>query len=147
MEADQLLGLLPWRPPFLMIDSLVECTPHERIVTRKRVSASDPLVTREGALPRTLLIEGMSQSAALLFRLSRPRDAEGTIPMLGYLNASLAGTALAGQSLLFEVRSVKMTDRGGVFEARARVDDVIVARADLAFMAARPGGRTDEENG
>ena len=124
-----------------MVDCLVECTPHERIVTRKRVSASDPLASPAGALPRMLLLEGMSQSAALLFRLSRPQDAEGTTPMLGFLQASLLGTAVVGETLLFEVRSVKMTGRGGVFEALAQVGDEVVARAELAFSAARPGGQ------
>ena len=45
----------------------------------------------------------------------------------------------AGESLLFEVNSVKMTAGGGVFEARARVGETVVAEAQLAFGTRRVG--------
>ncbi len=104
MDARKILSKLPWRPPFLMIDSLVECKPHQRIVTTKLVTANDSVVAGEGRtpsrFPATLLLEGLGQSAALLFRISRPEDTEATLPMLGFLTASLHGTAAVGESVL-----------------------------------------------
>jgi 3-hydroxyacyl-[acyl-carrier-protein] dehydratase len=135
--------LFPWRSPFRMIDALVACTPRERIVTEKRVSAGDPLAGGDGdgpaAFPAVLLLEGMGQSAALLFRLSRPDAAEAALPLLGWLEASLHGSAIAGESVRFEVRALKMTAQGGVFEAEARVGSALLAEARLAFSTRGSG--------
>jgi len=143
MDAREIASMLPWRPPFLMIDEFVECEPQKRIVTRKRVTANDPLAACQGLpvrlFPATLLLEGMGQSAALLFRISRPQDAADALPLLGFLSAALYGSASAGQSVLFEVRSVKMTATGGVFEAWARVGQEILAEAQLAFGVRQNG--------
>lgn len=144
MEAPEIGSLLPWGPPFLMIDRMIECAPGERIVTEKRVTAGDSVAShdeeRGSWFPGVLLLEGMSQSAALLFRLSYV-DSPARLPMLGYLQASLHRSATPGDSIRFEVSSVKMTGTGGVFEALARVGEAVLAEAQLAFSAG------DEEAG
>ncbi len=150
MDPERILETLPWRAPFLMIDRLVECTPHRRIVTHKGVSAADSLAAPAGGgpgrFPSALLLEGMGQSAALLFRISRPPDARGALPLLGYLKADFFGSAGPGDSLRFEVRSVKMTATGGLFEARATVGDSLLAQAELAFgKAPDAGGAAERE--
>ncbi|MCP3981935.1 MAG: hypothetical protein GY716_21745 [bacterium] len=134
----EIMKLVPWRQPFLMVDRVDECTPHERIVTRKTVSADDPLVSRSEWFPSVLLIEAMSQSAALLFRLSYGDEVSTERPLLGFLAANLEGTAPVGSEITFEVRSVKMTRNGGVFEGQASVSDETVATAELAFSSAPP---------
>jgi 3-hydroxyacyl-[acyl-carrier-protein] dehydratase len=139
MEPERLLALLPWRQPFLMIDRLLECEPQRSIVTLKNVTANDPVA---GGFPGVLLLEGMSQSAALLFRLSYEGEAAETLPMLGFLRASLSErSVLPGEAVTYRVRAVKMTRTGGVFQGRASVERRIVARAELAFKAADREGR------
>lgn len=137
MDETDWLPLLPWRRPFLMIDRLVDCVPGERITTRKNVTSGDPCVGggrgRGQAFPAMLVLEGMGQSAALLFRLSYPEEGGRDLPLLGFLEASLVGSAAPGDALEFDVRSVKMTSSGGVFSARARVGGGLVAEAELAF--------------
>jgi len=137
MDGARLLAELPWRPPFSMLDRLVDCTVGERVVTEKLVTAGDPLTARErgesGPLPAVMLLEGMGQSAALLFRISRPQDAAAGLPLLGYLEAQLHGTPWPGERVEFEVRSIKMTASGGLFEASARVGSRVLAEAQLGF--------------
>lgn len=139
LGAEGLLRLLPWRHPFLLIDRMVECVPHERIVTEKRVTAGDPLLGAGAApsasFPAFLLLEGLGQSAALLFRLSYGESPPARVPLLGFLEATLHGSAAPGDLVTFEVRSAKMTRTGGVFEGRASHGSAILAEAELAFSA------------
>ena len=161
MHSEEIQALLPWRPPFLLIDRMLDCDPHRRILTVKNVSAGDPvlggLASRQTGFPSVLLLEGMSQSAALLFRLSLGESVSGTFPLLGFLKASFERRqALPGDRIEFDVRALKMTRAGGVFEASAAVSDGPLAEAELAFAvvdesaivvdrdASRAGG--DESN-
>jgi len=147
-ETRDWLALLPWRRPFLMIDRMVECVAGERITTRKNVTSGDPCVGGAGegtpTFPAVLLLEGMGQTAALLYRLSYPEESGRPLPLLGFLQASLIGSAGPGDAVQFDVRSVKMTRSGGVFEARASVSGELVAEAELAFKGVSRIGRSDE---
>ena len=42
LGVDEIKELLPHREPFLMIDEVLECTPHESVVAVKHVSADEP---------------------------------------------------------------------------------------------------------
>ncbi len=139
MQPDELDTVLPWRYPFRMIDRMVECEPGRKIVTDKRVTAADPMTgpdRAQPALPSMLLLEGLSQSAALLYRLTYT-DAPGSVlPLLGFLKASIETRGVyPGEAVTYTVRAIKMTREGGVFEAEAAVDGEAVARAELAFKA------------
>jgi hypothetical protein len=87
-----------------------------------------------------LLLEGLSQSAALLFRLSYDVSTN-ELPLLGFLKASLAEQgARSGDRVTFDVRSVKMTRSGGIFEGLAKIEGgATIAEAELAFSAADVG--------
>jgi 3-hydroxyacyl-[acyl-carrier-protein] dehydratase len=148
MDAGRILELLPFGQPFLLIDRLIDCTPHRRIVTSRQVTAGDPLLCEGGPagpwFPSLLLLEGLGQSAALLYRLSYDEAAAGRLPLLGFLRAELHGSARPGHTLTFDVSAVKMTSSGGVFEGRARAGERLLAEAELAF-AGRGGGVGEEE--
>ncbi len=137
MTANELRALLPWTHPFLMLDGMLECVPHERVVTLKRVTSDDAMAEGgdwEGLhFPTSLVLEGMSQSAALLFRLSYGPDALAGAPLLGHLNATLSGAPSPGDTIEYTVRAVKMTSRSGIFAGTARVDGAEIATAELAF--------------
>lgn len=125
-----LQAMLPWSRPFLMVDRLMHCVPHERAVTCKQVTASD---SGDQCFPSVLVLEGLSQSAALLFRLSYGPDALSDAPFLGYLKARFRGSVMPGDTLLFTVTAIKMTSRSGVFSGVARVGAKAVATTELAF--------------
>jgi 3-hydroxyacyl-[acyl-carrier-protein] dehydratase len=135
-------AMLPWSYPFLMVDTMVRCVPHEVAVTCKRVTAGDPVMPRRGSAesfyPSALVLEGLSQSAALLFRISYGPEALSGAPLLGYLKARLRGCARPGDTLEYTVTAIKMTSRRGVFTGVARVGSTVVASTELAFGVSRP---------
>jgi len=127
--------LLPWSHPFLMVDRLVHCVPHETALTCKQVTATD---SGDGCFPSVLILEGLSQTAALLFRLSYGQEALSGAPLLGYLKAKFRGSARPGDTLLYTVTAIKMTSRSGVFAGVARVGATVIAATELAFGVSTP---------
>lgn len=144
MQPDVVRRLLPWAHPFLMIDRVLSCEPPVRIVASRNVTASDPLTQVPGpegpGLPGTLVVEGMSQSAAVLFQQSYQALPPGAVPLLGSLRASWDRPARPGEVLVFTVTAVKMTSRMGIFLGEASVDGVRIAEAELAFSVAEMPG-------
>jgi 3-hydroxyacyl-[acyl-carrier-protein] dehydratase len=135
-DAD-LRAILPWTHPFVMLDRMVHCVPHQSAVTVKTVTAGDPVMPRGGSadlrFPSVMVLEGLSQTAALLFRLSYGPAALAGAPMLGFLKAKLRAGARPGDTLEYTVHAVKMTSRSGVFTGVARIGATFVASAELAF--------------
>ncbi len=144
MDRDPLRALLPWRHPFLMVDRMIECVPHRRIVTIKNVTADDAMAhgrdARGSCFPDALVLEGLSQSAALLFRMTYGPIAEGRVPLLGSLKAAWHAPAYPGDVITFEVDALKMTSTMGLFDGTARVSENAIARAELAFAISGGAG-------
>jgi len=143
MPPDALEDLLPWRAPFLCIDRLIACQPHRSITTLKRISADDMLAPPPvpvGTLWHALLaLEGINQTAALLYRLSHGEMDRDRLPLLGHMRTRFPGRARPGDTLVFEVRAVKMTRAHGLFEGTASVEGSPVVEAELSLAAARRG--------
>lgn len=138
--------LLPWRHPFLMVDRMIECVPHDHIATEKTLDGGD-LGGIAHARGRTgfahgMILEGMNQSAALLYQVTYGKFEASRIPLLGYLSAEFLAMAEARRPVRFHVQAVKMTPTHGLFDAEARSGEVPVARSQLAFAVAPsvPGG-------
>jgi hypothetical protein len=121
-----------------MIDTVESCEVHRRIVTIKRIANSE-IGSDEGSgwLPAMLLVEGIAQSAALLHRLSYGELAAGRRPLLGFLRVQLHGSARAGETLSFDVHSMKMTLDGGVFRGTAHGSAGALAEVELAVASRR----------
>jgi len=144
MPPENLEDLLPWRHPFLLIDRLLECVPHRSITTLKQVSGNDLLAHAHGPgpslWPGLMVLEGMNQTAALLFRLSYGPIDPARLPLLGHLRARFPGSAAPGDTITYAVRAVKMTSTHGLFEGAARVEGRPIVEAELAFAVVRAGG-------
>ncbi len=144
MQPDPIGSLLPWKHPFLMVDRVIECVPHSRIVTCKNVTRADPMAAGgEGGgpeLPGVMIVEGMSQSAALLFQATYGPVAPGRVPLLGTLKASWERPARPGDVLTYTLEAMKMTSRMGIFRGVAEVESTPIARAELGFSVGDPAG-------
>ncbi len=139
---DSLQDLLPWRHPFLMVDRMIECVPHEYIDTEKTLTPGDlggiAHARAQSGYARAMILEGMNQSAALLYQLTYGKFDRSRVPLLGYLSAEFGEIAAPGESVHFHVQAIKMTPTHGLFEAEARAGDAALARSELAFAVALP---------
>lgn len=118
---------LPHRPPFRLVDRLLSTGAGEALALR-RVTHDDPLVGH--TLPATLIIEGLAQTAALI------AGAEVGVHR-GFLVA-LRGVKVEGQARpgdTIELSAKRTATLGGLHrvEGEARVDGVVILRAELTF--------------
>ena len=143
---DSLRDLLPWRHPFVMVDRMLECVPHEHIATEKTLGSDDlggiAHARRQAGCAQAMILEGMNQSAALLYQMTYGKFETSRVPLLGYLSAEFGAVAQAGEAIRFRVQAIKMTPTHGLFEAQAVAGATQLARSELAFAVA---GATPEE--
>ncbi|UFJ42568.1 3-hydroxyacyl-ACP dehydratase FabZ [Brevibacillus humidisoli] len=135
---DEVRRLLPQSYPFVLVDVIEEWEADSRIVCRKNVTGNEwmfPGHFPERAIyPGVLLIEGMAQSAILLFRLDESKsDSDRSAFMIAGVKARFLRPVVPGDQIRYECTVIKMVSTGGVVEATAQVDGEIVAKADLTF--------------
>lgn len=135
---DEIRSLLPHAYPFIMVDAVEELQQEQRIVCRKNVTGNEWMFPghfpKKAIFPGVLLVEGMAQSAILLWRAGTSLAvAEGATYMLAGAKARFLKPVVPGDQLRYICKAVKLASMGGVVEAEAFVEGELVARADLTF--------------
>jgi len=145
MDIREVLGYLPHRFPFLLIDRVLECEPGKRLVAIKNVTMNEPHFPghfpNRPIMPGVLILEAMAQAAAILgFRTQgkRPND-ESMYYFAGIDNARFKKPVVPGDQLEIEVLYGPSRRGIGKFSCKARVGGVLVTEADL-LCALRPVG-------
>jgi beta-hydroxyacyl-ACP dehydratase FabZ len=138
-DIRKIMGFLPHRYPFILVDRIVEMTPHERIVGLKNVTMNEPFFQGHfpGApvMPGVLIVEAMAQAGGILAYASRGEDQEKEVVyFMGIDKARFRKPVIPGDQLILEMISTKT--RGNVFKmsGKASVDGALVAEAEIMAM-------------
>jgi len=139
MKAEQILGLLPHRYPFLLIDRVLELT-DDRIVALKNVTFNEPYF--EGhfpgvpVMPGVLQIEAMAQAGGILAARTVSFDPATHVMMFMAIDAVKFRKAVTpGDQLVIEVIPLR---KGKIFKMKGeiKVDGNVVSSAEfLAGLA------------
>lgn len=142
MENQELRRWLYHRPPFLLVDRVVELIPRERAVGIKCVSALDPYFQGHfpdnPIFPGVLLIEALAQLAAVGEGYLSAEDlATGRKPPMGYMaqikdfkfKRMIRPGDVIHLEVVFERRFANMVRVRGT----ARVEDQVAAEGILMF--------------
>jgi 3-hydroxyacyl-[acyl-carrier-protein] dehydratase len=137
MERDEILGLLPHRDPFLMVDRLVELDPRKRAVGIKSVRAEEDWARGHfpgnPVMPGVLIAEALAQVAALIF-LAAHRDRAGTtVYLVGIDKIRFRRVVRPGDELRLEVNVTGNKRRIWMFDGTATVNGE--RAADGSFLA------------
>lgn len=141
LEIDELMQLLPHRPPMLMIDRLVEIKPGESAVGVKCVTVNEPFFVghfpQKPVLPGVFMIEAMAQAAAAFASYTEGLDVEGKIVLfMGVDHARFRKPVVPGDQLRILVKTVQRRPPVWKFTGEATVDGKRVAEADFSAMLA-----------
>jgi 3-hydroxyacyl-[acyl-carrier-protein] dehydratase len=137
MDAAQIHALIPHRPPFLLVDRILEIEPNTRIVGEKDVSLErDSFLAGHfpgyPVMPGVLIVEALAQVGAVLV-MHDPANA-GKLPFFARIdNCRFRQQVRPGDTLRLEVEVTSFRGPVGKAHGRALVNNKVVCEADLTF--------------
>jgi 3-hydroxyacyl-[acyl-carrier-protein] dehydratase len=139
LDVNELMLLLPHRPPMLMIDRLEEIRPGDSAVGVKNVTYGEPFFLghfpQKPVMPGVLIIEAMAQAAAAFAAYTENVDVENKIILfLGVDKARFRRPVAPGDQLRLRVRTAHRRPPVWRFEGEAFVDGKLAADAAFAAM-------------
>ena len=137
MDIHDILKHLPHRYPFLLVDRVLSCEPGKSIHAYKNVSINEPFFVghfpHHPVMPGVLIMEALAQAAGILsFKTmgELPSD-DSVFYFVAIDNARFKKPVSAGDQLHFHVEITRQMRGIWKYRAVAKVDDEIVAEADL----------------
>ena len=137
LDSAGIQALIPHRPPFLLVDSVVELEPGKRIVGLKQVSLEQDRFL-EGhfpdypVMPGVLIVEALAQTGAVL--VMRDAANAGKLPFFARIdNCRFRQQVRPGDTLRLEVEVTSFRSPVGKAHARALVGEQLACEADLTF--------------
>lgn len=135
MDIHQIMDTLPHRPPFLLVDKIIELT-EERVVGVKNVTMNEPFFVGHfpGApvMPGVLQVEAMAQAGGIL-ALNTVPDPENYLTYFMKIDkVKFKQKVLPGDTLIFDLKLMAPIRRGICqMEGKAYVGDKVVMEGEL----------------
>ncbi|MDE3086000.1 MAG: 3-hydroxyacyl-ACP dehydratase FabZ [Acidobacteriota bacterium] len=129
--------LLPHRPPFLLLDEIVDLEPGQRATGRWHLTGDEAFFgghfPGRPTLPGVLMVESLAQLGGAAV-LADGRYA-GQLPLFGGLDrARFRRQVVPGEVLDLEVELGRLSARSGTGRGRASVGGATACEADLLFV-------------
>ena len=127
------------RPPFQMIERVIELEPDKRAVGIKNVSVNEPYFTGHfpdfPIMPGVLVTEACAQLCSLVIDPEKSNDPNVIFVLLKIKDFKFIKPVLPGDTLVIEVN--KTLDSSGLYEfsAAVKVEDTVKAKGSLMFTA------------
>lgn len=149
LDIRAILGILPHRYPFLLVDRIVSVEPGKRIVGIKNVTFNEPYFQGHfpgnPVMPGVLIVEAMAQVGAVLLLRGVPDREHKLVYFAGIDGARFRRPVTPGDQVRFEVEVLKVRSRSARLRGEAFVDGTLVAEAELfSSMVDRDGAPTLE---
>jgi len=136
INIEEIIKLLPHRYPFMLVDRILEVTPGESIVGLKNVTINEPFFQghfpSKPIMPGVLILEGMAQVGGLLAYITKPEVVgKKLIYFAGIDSVRFRQTVIPGDQIVFKLNMLKCKGKIWKMAARAFVDEILVAEAQL----------------
>jgi len=137
MDVNEILGILPHRYPFMLVDRIVEMDIEAKsIVGYKNLTFNEPFFQghfpSEPIMPGVMQLEAMAQVSGIL--LNKVSQKEGEIAYFMSIDkAKFRRKVVPGDTLRMEIQVTRMRSRMAAVEAKAYVDGELASQAELMF--------------
>ena len=141
MDVNQIMKILPHRPPFLLVDKILEIS-DKHIIGLKNVTMNEEFFNghfpERPIMPGVLQIEAMAQAGGVLI-LNTVSDPENYLTFFAKIeNAKFKYPVVPGDTLVFKCELLSPLRRGIVhMKARAFVDGKLTSEAELTAKIIR----------
>ena len=136
LEIEEIMKILPHRPPMLLVDRILEIAPFKSATGLKNITMNEPQFVghfpNHPIFPGVMQLEAMAQvgGVAMLY----PEEHRGKIALFGGMdNIKFKRPIVPGDTLITKAEIVKVRGVFGVLHADGYVDDKLVASADFKF--------------
>lgn len=143
IDVVEIQKILPHRFPFLLVDRITALTPGESIEGFKNITIGEQIFQGHfpdhPIYPGVMIIEGMAQAGGVLaFKSMDEEKQEDTKEKVVYFmsidNAKFRNPVRPGDQLVYKLSVLKHRGNIWVLDAKAFVDDKLVAEAELKAM-------------
>ncbi len=137
MDVNEILGILPHRYPFMLVDRIVEIDlDSQRIVGYKNLTFNEPFFQGhfpgEPIMPGVMQLEAMAQIAGIM--LNKIKGRSGQIAYFMAIDkAKFRRKVVPGDTLRMEVEVTRLRARMATVDAKAYVGDDVASQAELMF--------------
>ena len=136
LNIDEIMKIIPQRPPILMIDKVEELVPGESAIAFKNVCINEPYFQGhfpgQPIMPGVLIVESLAQTGAVAI-LSMEENKNKNAFFGGIDKLRFKRPVKPGDVLKLEVKIIKRKGPIGVGEAIATVDGELVTKGELTF--------------
>ena len=136
LEIEEIMKILPHRPPMLLVDRILEIDPFKSATGLKNVTMNEPFFGGHfpgvPIMPGVLVLEAMAQVGGV--EMLYPDEHRGKIALFGGMdNIKFKKPIVPGDSLITKAEISKVRGEFGVLHADGYVEDKLVAQADFKF--------------
>ena len=137
LSSEEILGLLPHRFPFALVDKVIEHVPGKKAVALKNVTINEPQFQGHfpdrPLMPGVLIVESMAQVGGIIVT-QMPNLPKGLFVFAGINNVKFRRPVVPGDQLVItcELLSIKRK-RFGKVKGEAHVDGKLVCSGELMF--------------
>jgi 3-hydroxyacyl-[acyl-carrier-protein] dehydratase len=136
MDIEGIIGCIPHRYPFLLVDKIIELEPGKRAVGIKNVTINEPFFQGHfpghPVMPGVLIVEALAQVGATIV-LSAEENKGKLAFFAGIDNFRFKRQVEPGDQLRLETTITRMRTSMGKGEAIAYVGDDVVAKGEIMF--------------
>ncbi|QYR22088.1 3-hydroxyacyl-ACP dehydratase FabZ [Paenibacillus sp. sptzw28] len=141
LDIRQIQEIIPHRPPFLLIDRIIEVEEGKRAVGIKNVTMNEPYFTGHfpqfPVMPGVLIVEALAQVGTVAILMVEAN--RGKIGFFaGIDNFRFRGQVTPGDTLTLEVEITRLKGMIGKGQATAKVGDKVVAEGEIMFALRDP---------
>lgn len=140
-DINGVMNLLPHRPPFLLIDKILELS-ENHVVGVKNVSMNEPFFVghfpKEPVMPGVLQIEAMAQAGGVLVLSSVPDPENYSTYFVKIDKVKFKKKVVPGDTLIFKIELMEPIRRGIVhMQGYGYVGNSVVVEAELMAQVAK----------
>jgi len=134
-DIQEILGFLPHRYPFLLLDRVLEFEPTKRLVAIKNVTINEQFFQGHfpgyPIMPGVLMVEAMAQAGGIIMMAELPDRDKKLVVFTGIERAKFRRPVTPGDQLRIEVEVLSFRPRAGRIQGRAFVEGKLACEATL----------------